>query len=233
MSAATMYAELKARGVRGLHNPAAPPMRTMSPNTVNHLTSCRYGTAQTYLCATDSTLSHQVRWADGCCAHPQVWFVDHTGSQWPVTSSTYEWNTAHGVDSLYVWGTCPGYSGQYCVSVVDANYGCNLGGTGVAFTGLTTLSWNGSSFYLVSASIKLNDYNGLCPGPGGTSYNLYKNADGYRQMACHEMGHALGMGHNSDVGSCLVKDIQNFSYADLPDSDDFTLIAQLYNDGNE
>jgi hypothetical protein len=31
----------------------------------------------------------------------------------------------------------------------------------------------------------------------------------------------------------MVKDIQNFSYADLPDSDDFTLIAQLYNDGNE
>lgn len=107
-----------------------------------------------------------------------------------------------------MWGTCPGYSGQYCVSVVDANYGCNLGGTGVAFTGLTTLSWNASSFYLVSASIKLNDYNGLCPSPGGTSYNLYKNAGGYRQMACHEMGHALGIGHNSDVGGCLVKERQ-------------------------
>jgi hypothetical protein len=54
-----------------------------------------------------------------------------------------------------------------------------------------------------------------------------------RRMACHEMGHALGMGHNSDVGSCINPNIQNFSYADLPDSDGFTLIAQLYNDGNE
>jgi hypothetical protein len=233
MTAATMYAELKARGVPGLLNPAIPALRTVTPDTVNHLTSCKYGTAQTILCPTDTTLSHQIRWADGCCAHPQVWFVDHTGSQWPVTSSTYEWNTAHGVDSLYVWATCPGYSGQYCINVSDANYGCNLGYTGSAFTGYTTYTWNPTTYYTTAANIQLNDYQGLCAGPGGTSYNLYKNADGYRQMACHEMGHALGMGHNSSTDSCINPYIQNFSYADLPNSDDFTLIAQLYNDGNE
>jgi hypothetical protein len=47
------------------------------------------------------------------------------------------------------------------------------------------------------------------------------------------MGHALGMGHNSSTDSCINPNIQDFPYADLPNSDDFTLIAQLYNDGNE
>jgi hypothetical protein len=229
-SASALYGILKSGGVRGLVNPATSQATSLgaaavSPNTVNHLSSCRYGTAQTFLCGSDNTPSHQIRWADGCCAHPQVWFVDHTGSQWPVTSSTYEWNIAHGVDSLYVSGSCPGYSQQYCVNVTDRNAGCS------GWEGLTNVSWN-SSYYMTGASVQLNDYNGTCT-VNGTTYNYSKNANGYRQDACHEMGHALGMGHNSSTNSCIYATIINSGGALDPDSDDFTLIAQLYNDGNE
>ena len=47
------------------------------------------------------------------------------------------------------------------------------------------------------------------------------------------MGHALGMGHNTQPNSCLYGTIQNSANELVPDSNDFTLIAQLYNDGNE
>jgi hypothetical protein len=230
-SVTALYDVLKSSGVAGLVSPVTSQVSPQStaavvPNTVNHLTSCSYGTAKTFLCGTDNTLSHQIRWADGCCAHPQVWFVDHTGSQWPVTSSTYEWNTAHGVDSNYVWASCPGYSQQYCVNVTDRNAGCS------GWQGLTNVSWNSTSYYMTGASVQLNDYNGTCT-VNGTTYDYNKNANGYRQDACHEMGHALGMGHNSSTNSCIYGTIINSAGALVPDSNDFTLIAELYNDGNE
>jgi hypothetical protein len=226
-----LYQVLKAHGVSGLRDPAtAAATGGLAPNTVNGLTSCAYGTARTFDCGSggsgDTTLSHQIRWADGsCCTHPQVWFVDHTGTQWPVTTSTYEWNTAHGVDSYYT-SSCPNYSGQYCVNVTDSNAGCS------GWQGLTTITAPASnSYYMTSAKVQLNDYNGTCT-VGATTYNYSKNANGYRQDACHEMGHALGMGHNTATNSCLYSTIQNSANELVPDSNDFTLIAQLYDDGN-
>lgn len=225
-SAAELYAILKAHGISGLQRPGAVPVsQSMLPRAVTSLTSCKYGTAQTFRCNVDTNVTHQIRWADGCCRHPQVWFVDHTGAQWPVTNSTYEWNQAVGVDSLYVWASCPGYSGQYCVNVTDTNAGCS------GWQGLTSVSWNGS-YYMTGASVQLNDYNGTCI-LGGVTYDYSKNSYGYRQDACHEMGHALGMGHNSSTNSCLYGTIIDSSGAQLPDGNDFTLIAALYNDGNE
>jgi hypothetical protein len=40
------------------------------------------------------------------------------------------------------------------------------------------------------------------------------------------------MGHNTATNSCLYSTIQNSAYELVPDSNDFTLIAPLYDDGN-
>lgn len=152
----------------------------------------------------------------------EVYFVDHTGANWPVDTSTYTWNQAQGIDSSYRWANCPGTAGIYCVNVVDQNYG------NTCWQGLTSVSWDPNSRNITSASIKLNDYNGtgIC---NGNSVNYAKNSNGYREDACHEMGHALGMGHNfSSSGSCLYGTILNGSSMLSPSSDDFTLIARLY-----
>lgn len=228
-SSATLYSLLRSAGVANLQRPAMSTLGAgapskVTPNTVNSLTSCHYGTAQTFRCGSDSTLTHQVRWTDGCCAHPQVWFVDHTGANWPVDQSAYTWNQAVGVDSIYVWGSCPGYANQHCVNVTDRNAGCS------GWQGLTTLAWN-TSYYITSASVQLNDYNGNCT-VNGVTYVYAKNANGYRQDACHEMGHALGMGHNSSTDSCIYGTIINSAGALKPDGNDFTLIAKLYADGS-
>jgi Matrixin len=225
-SSATLYSVLRSAGVTNLRLPGlgtGAPSK-VAPNTANSLTSCHYGTAQTFRCGSDNTLTHQIRWADGCCAHPQVWFVDHTGANWPVDQSAYTWNQAVGVDSIYVWGSCPGYANQHCVNVTDRNAGCS------GWQGLTNVSWD-ANYYMTGATVQLNDYNGNCT-VNGVTYVYAKNAYGYRQDACHEMGHALGMGHNSATNSCIYGTIINSAGAQTPDGNDFTLIAQLYADGS-
>ncbi|HST46387.1 matrixin family metalloprotease [Jatrophihabitans sp.] len=233
-SASTLYQLLKKQGVTGLQDPAAPATSgsTASGSTASGsttpalaaagITSCRYGTAQLYNCATDSNVAHQFHWTNGCCTDPQIWFVDHTGSSWPVNASTSVWNQTPGIDSHYVYGSCPNYSGQHCVGVTSANYGCS------GWEGRTTLQPSSTNYYnIAGASIELNDYNGTCATSAGT-VNYAKNSSGYRQATCHEQGHALGMGHNSATDSCLYAATMMASSYEQPDTDDFTLLSQLY-----
>lgn len=46
----------------------------------------------------DHYLGHH--WAHNGLAHSQIYFVDHPGAKWPVTTSTYKWNEAQGVGQL-------------------------------------------------------------------------------------------------------------------------------------
>ncbi len=211
-----LYAELKARGVGGLRAPSAGA--ALSPAT---LTSCRYGTASLFRCAGDANATHQIHWANNGYAHPQVYFVDTTTARWPVSASTAVWNQAHGIDSRYVWARCPTTGGVHCVVVSDADYGSSC------WQGLTRVSWD-SRYNLTFAGIELNDYagSGSC---GGHAVSYAKNSARYRQDACHELGHALGMGHNSAAaGSCLYGTIINSANDLVPSGQDLALIAGLY-----
>lgn len=226
-SASTLYQLLKKQGVPGLQDPAAAVTTRSTAAGASTpalaaagITSCRYGTAQLNRCATDSNVAHQIHWTNGCCTDPQIWFVDHTSSSWPVNASTSVWNQTPGIDSHYVYASCPNYSGQHCVNVTDADYGCS------GWEGLTTIQPD-VNYNITSAKIELNDYNGKCTANGST-YDYNKNSYGYRQATCHEQGHALGMGHNSATDSCLYATTMMASSYQQPDSDDVTLLSQLY-----
>ncbi len=224
LTAEQLYEALQEQGVQGLMPPDSPSASygAVGPTA---LTSCAYGTSTLFRCSVDTNPAHQLHWANNGYAHPQVYFVDHTGSQWPTNVSTYVWNRAHGIDSTYVWGRCPGYRGTHCVNLVDHNYGNSC------WQGLTTVSWD-SKYNIQRASVSFNDYNGtgVCRG---VRVNYAKNANGYRQDACHEMGHALGMGHNrASSGSCLFGTITNSGAVLAPSNQDFTLIARLYSTGH-
>lgn len=196
VSDAQLLQELQAAGAVGTTGSSVSPLVSS--------TACSWGTARTIQCP-------PAHWANNGHAHPQVYFVDHTGSAWPVDQATYTWNQAQGIDSLYTWGSCPGYGGTHCVNVNDANYGAT------GWVGLTTYQLgSNNNFVDGKVFVRLNDY------PYGV------NAAGHRQAACHEQGHALGMGHNTSTSSCLYFQITNATGSQRPNNDDFSLIAGVY-----
>ncbi len=191
-----LYQKLKERGVSGLVDPAAGD--TVGTRDVN---TCAWGSATTAACP-------QIHWTRNGYSHPQVYFVDHSGDAWPVTAAVPVWNRAQGVDSWYRWANCPGKRGTHCVHVWSDDYG------DIGWVGLTNIVWN-SNRDLVDGDVYvlLNDY-----------YS-YLGANRRRKSTCHELGHALGMGHNSSANSCLIQG----AYEPLwPNGDDFALIHDVY-----
>lgn len=137
-----LYQKLKAKGVQGLQDPAGGGI------TPDNAYTCNWGTATTLGCP-------QLHWANNGYGHPQVYFVDHTGANWPVDVSTYTWNQAQGIDSTYVNGSCPGYGGTHCIDLFDADYGAT------GWVGLTTYNYDGNQNLIDGqVYIQLNDYNG-------------------------------------------------------------------------
>lgn len=222
-SAQKLYKSLQTKGVKGLLDPsksnqssAASPQNVKGAAIGGH--PCASGTARVE-CSYGRPYG-QIHWQNSGHSHPQIYFLDSTGSQWPTDKATYEWNKAQGIDSnykyvsnVYASGVCPRIAGIHCVPIVDGNYGSNgLGDGGIAATTVVT---NGDN--IVRASIQLNTYN----------FNL--NAYGYRQTICHEEGHALGLDHNTSATSCLIDHKTNSAASQNPNSDDFALVANMYN----
>jgi hypothetical protein len=160
---------------------------------------CGYGIARTLNCPA-------FYWRNNGYDDPQVYFVDHTGWQWPTDAAVYTWNQSYGIDSYYAWNGCPGYGGTHCVHVWSGYYG-----TGAGWSGNTTWYTNSdNSFADGQTVVYLND-----------SYSYTSTET--RMTVCHELGHALGLDHAVGPGSCLYA----WSSA-YPHSNDFSLLADIY-----
>jgi hypothetical protein len=139
---------------------------------------CSYGQARSVTCPVSY-------WTNMTRANPVVVFNDHAGAQWPTDNAVYKWNTTPNIDSWYRWNYCPQYENVHCVDVHSANYGAT--------------GWYGNTTHyyvpplygrIVGAHVELNDYYGT---PGTT-----RNA-----VVTHELGHALGLGHNMWSGDVM------------------------------
>ncbi|WP_187284642.1 matrixin family metalloprotease [Streptomyces sp. uw30] len=146
------------------------------------------------------------KWDYGPFNDPQVYFLDHSGDSWPVTDARVDWYQAPGIDAYYRWHTagCPG-GGRHCVHVYSGSYGTD-------WYGVTEASSSGGYFVDGSVTVKLNDQ---------VTPNTYAAR---RSVACHEMGHALGLDHNGSTNSCLSVP----EFPQHPSSDDFAVLNQLY-----
>lgn len=144
------------------------------------------------------------KWDYGPFNDPQVYFLDHTSDSWPVTDARVDWYQAPGIDAYYRWYTagCPG-GGRHCVNVYSGNYGTDWYGVTEATT---------SNGYFGTVTVKLNDQ---------VTPNTYAAR---RSVACHEMGHALGLEANNSTNSCM----SDPEFPQHPSSDDFGVLNQLY-----
>jgi len=133
-----------------------------------------------------------------------MYVEDYTSSAWPVYAAQIKWNESCCVGAYYA---SAGNCSFHCVPAHDANYG-NTG-----WDGLFTYNYD-SNHHFTSGSIKYNDYY-------TETYNQHLTD------TCHEQGHALGLGHNTNTNSCLYA---SGFHSTVPDGDDYgELQYKIYN----
>jgi hypothetical protein len=166
-----------------------------------------------FLVASPASANHYLghHWAHNGLAHSQIYFVDHTGVKWPVTTVVYEWNLAQGVDSYYET-SCPARN-LHCVNVNE--YYVNDGLFG--YTAFPN-GWDSNQHNYEGVYVELNDYTVR------TSTQAHKST-------CHELGHVLGLDHRFTNASCMTQGAAP-PITVYPDQHDFDELDAIYDHAN-
>lgn len=197
VSADRLRAQLTALGVRGVVQP--DPARAQPRDVF----TCYYGSAY----ALEAGRCPAASWRYNGRGNPLVQFSDHTPAPWPVSWAAGVWDTSPAVDVRYGFNRCSTEAGAHCVDVR---------------TEWNAANWVGMTYWRLDAQrafvdayvwVRFNErYAGI--------------PTGQRQAAaCHELGHALGVGHNTATDSCMYSSVAD--YRTVPNSNDWGLLQNV------
>ena len=179
-----------------------PDVTLDDPKPPPGVAPCSYGTARTWATATTCF----ARWSTRGQPRPRIFFRDRSTAAWPVGRAVTKWNETSGIDSRYFAFSQGCAAGGHCVIIYNAAYGAT------GWTGMTTRTLNAAGTYIEGAYIQLNETY------GGTTAQRWNTA-------CHEIGHVLGLDHNTSTNSCLYGSRTSVT---APSSQDFALLERYY-----
>lgn len=174
---------------------------------------CDFGTA-TGIVNSNTGTCPPLHWERFHTTHAYWYIEDHTGSAWPVYASQIEWNKSCCVGAYYAGTACS--SSFHCVKAYEGKYSQPCG-SAPKWTGCTYVtSESNTTNHISSVYIQYNDLYTITGGE-------------HRQVACQEQGHAMGMGHNSSLSSCMFGTTRTDA-STVPSGDDFgELQYEIYN----
>lgn len=205
VTARQLHNKLKDKGVKGLVEPGTRLQDAVQSAIAQSVPSgvppeprsgCSYGTSQTIACPAP-------RWARNGFVNPRVYFYDQSSAAWPVGTAISRWNQSPKIAPRWAPSGCPAEAGSHCVWVNSGGYGAS------GWLGRTMYSWNTSTLYFYDGTV-------------GIQLNDYYVPTSRTAVACHEVGHALGLGHAVSSSSCMISVDPTSNY---PSSDDFWILA--------
>jgi hypothetical protein len=200
VSVTQLHTSLRAAGVAGLLGPGSSEGAASEAAAREAAApSCSYGTARPL------NGCPPIGWARNGYLNPRIYFRDSSAPIWPAGRAATKWNESTHVRVERITGSCPG-AGTHCVPVVSRDYG------DTDWIGLTTYSYSNRKFRDGKVDIKFNDF-------------YVRNENMGRAVACHELGHAIGLGHNTSKSSCMYYQVQNPPRM-YPTADDYNFIKK-------
>jgi hypothetical protein len=158
-----------------------------------------------------------LHWSDNDPSYPRgyIYWVDNTGAEWPVYSSAVEWDKAGRLDAVYTSSEAACPNTGHCVSVNETALGA-AGCTG-ALGSTTPVIYAGASAHLHTDTVV--EVDSECSGAA---------AGKRRTIACHEMGHSIGLYEDfARTNTCMAAPYQGVQQ--LPNEHDYNAIASQYN----
>ncbi len=140
-----------------------------------------------------------------------VTLLSSVQSQWvaPLTNAAAEWSQSDKFDMHIVQGSTSPATRNNCSETTGEVHVCNANYGATGWAGLTEMTLNGQ--HIVKMRVRLNDF--------------YTTARFRRLVACHELGHSVGLAHRTQSTSCMKPGEGSRKH---PDGTDFAEIDRIY-----